>query len=70
MATQRLISPHLWVYDVSPCETCPRASQCRDQLQACEQFRQFFLHGGRQWTSAPREPSREIYLQIEADHAG
>jgi hypothetical protein len=48
----------------SPCDTCPHAAPCRDQQQACEQFKLFYERGGETWKTAPRLPSMAIYRKV------
>ena len=46
-----------------PCAGCAHAQVCAAGL-ACEAFEMFVdLADARRWLAAPREPTREIYLQ-------
>jgi hypothetical protein len=67
MTQQGVVSPIHWTFEPSPCEVCPRARECRQQLMACRQFQSFVSVGGRAWTSEPREPSPKIFALIYRD---
>ena len=51
-----------------PCAGCAHAPACATGL-ACGAFALFVdLAGERRWLAAPREPTREIYLQTFGVH--
>jgi len=54
-----------FAFDESPCDLCPQFARCKAELLACSAFVTFVRVGARRWAGAPREPSHEIYLQIE-----
>lgn len=56
-----LLESELW-----PCDTCPKATHCRREHEACRQLVSFITYGGRRWTREPCEPSRAIYSAIYA----
>jgi hypothetical protein len=58
------LDPMSWLSCESPCDTCPLIAQCRDQQQACEQFKSFYERGGEKWKAEPRVPSMAIYRKV------
>jgi hypothetical protein len=58
------LDPMSWLSCESPCDTCPLIAQCRDQQQACEQFKSFYERGGEKWKTLPRVPSMAIYRKV------
>jgi len=57
------------IVDPPPCETCPLTTLCREQRQACEQFKSFVTFGGRRWRAEARVPSCEQYERLFRDIA-
>ncbi|MGA7825288.1 MAG: hypothetical protein WCA14_13955 [Steroidobacteraceae bacterium] len=54
----------------APCDSCPFAARCRDELLACQQFRAYCIGLSELlWRDAQREPTREIFAAVFDDSA-
>jgi hypothetical protein len=64
MGTHKPPAP-LYPWGRAPCDECKLAARCKTQLLACHAYGAYLIGATeRQWSVVPREPQRELYVEL------